>query len=53
MKKASFDDLLKSVKQAAEIARGDRASAREFHANAVMVKELCSREARRKVVSRR
>jgi putative transcriptional regulator len=40
MKKARFDELLKSVKQAGEIARGERTPSREFHVNAVMIKEL-------------
>lgn len=43
MKKAKFDALLESVKQAGEIARGERAPSREFHVDAVMIKKLRSR----------
>ena len=32
--------LLKSVKQASEIVRGERAPSRQFHVDATMVKEL-------------
>ncbi len=40
MKKARFDELLESVKQADEIVRGERAPSREFNVDAVMIKEL-------------
>ena len=40
MKKALFDELLKSVKDAGEIARGKRAPSRTFKVNAASVREL-------------
>jgi putative transcriptional regulator len=43
MKKAKFDTLLESVKQAGEIARGERAPSREFRVDAVMIKKLRAR----------
>ena len=38
MKKALFEELLESVKQAGEIVRGERAPSREFYVDASMVK---------------
>lgn len=35
-----FDQLMESVKQADEIVRGERAPSREFHVDAVRVKEI-------------
>lgn len=43
MKKALFDELVESVKQAGEIVRGERAPSREFHVDAVMIKKLRGR----------
>ncbi len=43
MKKALFDELVESVKQAGEIVRGERAPSREFHVDAVMIKQLRDR----------
>ena len=43
MKKARFEELLSSVKQATEIARGARAPSRTFEVNAATIKELRSR----------
>jgi len=40
LKKVLFDELLESVKQAREIARGERASSREFYVDAAMIKQL-------------
>ena len=43
MKKERFDELLESVKQASEIARGDRKASRVFQVNAKSIKELRGR----------
>ena len=43
MKKALFDELVESVKQAGEIVRGERAPSREFRVDAVMIKQLRDR----------
>jgi len=43
MKKALFEELLESVKQAGEIVRGERAPSREFYVDASMVKQLRSK----------
>lgn len=43
MKKEAFDELLESVKQAGEIARGKRAPSRVFKVDAATIKELRSR----------
>lgn len=43
MKKAIFEELLASVKQAGEIVRGERAPARTFHVNAQTIKALRGR----------
>lgn len=40
MKKAIFEELLQSVKQAGEIARGSRAPSRTFEVDASTIKEL-------------
>ena len=40
MKKALFEELLESVKQAGEIARGSRSASRSFKIDASTVKEL-------------
>ena len=40
MKKALFEELLESVKEAREIVRGERAPSREFNVDAAMIKEL-------------
>jgi putative transcriptional regulator len=40
VKKANFNALLESVKQAGEIVRGERAPAREFHIDADSIKRL-------------
>lgn len=40
MKTATFNELLESVQQMGEITRGERAPSREFHADAVGVKEV-------------
>ncbi|MEJ0039924.1 MAG: NadS family protein [Gammaproteobacteria bacterium] len=40
MKKAIFEELLESVKQAGEIARGSRAASRSFKVDASTIKEL-------------
>ena len=40
MKKAIFEELLESVKQAGEIARGKRAPSRSFKVDASTIKEL-------------
>ena len=43
MKKAMFEELLKSVKQAGAIARNERKASRVFEVNATTIKELRSR----------
>lgn len=43
MKKAVFEELLKSVKQAGEIARGERAASRRFKVGSATIKELRGR----------
>jgi putative transcriptional regulator len=43
MKRAVFEELLASVRQATEIARGARTPSRTFEINAVAIKELRSR----------
>ena len=43
MKRAVFEELLASVKQTTEIARGARTPSRTFEVNAVAIKELRSR----------
>jgi len=43
MKKSDFEELLKSVKQAGEIARGRRARSRTFEVEAATIKELRAR----------
>jgi putative transcriptional regulator len=43
MKKALFEELLESVKQAGEIVRGERGPSREFYVDASMVKQLRSK----------
>jgi putative transcriptional regulator len=43
MKKAVFEELLKSVKQAGEIAQGKRAPSRTFKVDAASIKDLRSR----------
>ena len=43
MKKANFDKLLESVKQAGEIAQGNRKASRVFQVNAASIKELRGR----------
>ncbi len=43
MKKAIFEELLKSVKQAGEIARGERKPSRTFKVDATTIKELRNR----------
>jgi len=42
MRKALFEELLESVKQAGEIARGERKPSRIFEVNAKSIKELRS-----------
>lgn len=37
---AFFDELLESVQQMDEIVKGERAPSREFHVNAIQVKEI-------------
>lgn len=37
---AFFDDLLESVQQMDEIVKGERAPSREFHVDAMQVKEI-------------
>ena len=43
MKKALFDELVESVKQAGEIVRGERAPSRQFRVDALMIKQLRDR----------
>jgi len=43
VRKENFNALLESVRQAGEIARGERAPAREFHVDAKVVKALRAR----------
>ena len=43
MKKAVFEELLKSVKQAGEIARGKRTPSRTFEVDSATIKELRGR----------
>lgn len=43
MKKAEFQELVKSVRQATEIARGKRPASRKFEVQAGTIKELRSR----------
>ena len=43
VKKANFNALLESVRQAGEIVRGERAPAREFHIDADSIKRLRAR----------
>ncbi len=43
MKKAVFEELLKSARQAGDIARGKRAPSRTFEVGAATIKELRSR----------
>ena len=43
MKKALFEELVASVKQATEIARGARTPSRTFEVNAATIKQLRSR----------
>lgn len=40
MDKKLFAELLESVEQAGEIARGERAPSREFHVDALSIKEI-------------
>lgn len=40
MKKALFNELMESVRQADEIVRGERAPSREFYVDASRVKEI-------------
>lgn len=55
MNKKLFADLVESVTQMNEIARGERVSSREFHVNALPVKALRSKLApcQRKFAKRR
>jgi len=41
--KKLFAELVESMRQAGEIARGERAPSREFHVDAIAVKELRSK----------
>jgi putative transcriptional regulator len=43
MKKAHFEELIESMRQAGEIVRGERAPSREFHVDALTIRQLRSR----------